>query len=405
MRFVFVAALLCAVAPAAVAAPEPEKPTERIDYLTFAQGAVPISISGDGSHMGARFEHAVRIIDGNPQGFTIIDMGKPDTDTILVYELPAATTFDRLAVPQVLETPSPKATFTRDVEVYGSATGPDKGFELLASGTLVAHKKKGEVTELTVKKTMPVRWVKLKLVGGIAMPVGVASLEFSELIGNGKQEPPAFSDKFKGSWKLGSNVMQLAQEGAVVTGCYDKNGDLTGTVRGNVLHATGVHRTNKVKSAFILSVSPEGELRGVRSTNSSPFTLYTAPVAGKDEKSCKTPPVKLGCGSVIHGINFDFDSAVLRSESEPVLKALFDGLKADTAASINIEGHTSSEGSTAYNDELSRKRAEAVVADMTKRGIAATRLAAVGVGELRPIAPNTDENGRSMNRRVAVVCK
>jgi len=54
---------------------------------------------------------------------------------------------------------------------------------------------------------------------------------------------------------------------------------------------------------------------------------------------------------------------------------------------------------------LSEKRAKAVVADITKRGIAASRLAAVGVGDVRPIASNNDENGRAMNRRVEVVCK
>jgi outer membrane protein OmpA-like peptidoglycan-associated protein len=46
-----------------------------------------------------------------------------------------------------------------------------------------------------------------------------------------------------------------------------------------------------------------------------------------------------------------------------------------------------------------------VVADLARRGIAVGRLVAVGVGEVRPIASNIDENGRSLNRRVEVVCK
>jgi OOP family OmpA-OmpF porin len=115
--------------------------------------------------------------------------------------------------------------------------------------------------------------------------------------------------------------------------------------------------------------------------------------------------VKLGCGSIIHGINFDYDSAVLRKDAEPVLLALYDGLKGDKSASINIEGHTSSEGTTEYNQTLSQNRANAVVADLVKRGISNKRLGALGVGEVRPIASNNDENGRAMNRRVEVVCK
>jgi len=397
------AALIAGVAGAQAA---DETDVERVDYLTFAQGAVPLSIGGDGAKLGANFEHAVKIIDGSPPGFVVVNKGKAETSTEFVYELPAATTFDRFAVPQVLETPSPSATFTRVVEVYGSSKSASEGYELLASATLSTHKKKGEVTELTLAKKAAVRWVKLKLAGGIDLPRGEGALEFSEVIGNGTQEPASFSDKFKGVWKQGSNVMALSQEGAVVSGCFDRTGDLTGTVSGSVLRATGLDRSDKTKSAFILSVAPDGQLRGVRSSNGGPFRLYSTPVAAKGTKSdCATPVVKLGCGSIIHGINFDFDSAVIRKDAEPVLLALYDGLKGDTSASINIEGHTSSEGTTAYNQTLSQNRANAVVADLVKRGISNKRIGALGVGEVRPIASNNDENGRAMNRRVEVVCK
>ena len=72
---------------------------------------------------------------------------------------------------------------------------------------------------------------------------------------------------------------------------------------------------------------------------------------------------------------------------------------------VLIEGHTSSEGGTTYNQRLSERRAQAVVADLIQRGIAASRLSALGIGEARPIASNNDENGRSLNRRVEVHCK
>lgn len=383
-----------------------EPPAERIDYLTFAQGAIPLSIGGDGAKMGAKFEHAVMNIDGSRYGFTIVNKGTDETATEFVYELPAATTFDRFAVPEILETPSPYATFTHFVEVYGSAISADTGFELLAKATLATHKKKGEVTELVMQKQTPVRWVKLRIIGGIELPHGSGFLEFSEIIGNGTQEPAAFSDRFHGIWKRGANVMELQQEGPVVSGCYDGNGDLTGTVAGNLLRATGVDRSDKTKSAFILTVTPEGELRGVRSSNGGPFRLYTTPIAKKGVKTGCTPlAATLGCGSIIHGINFDYDSATLRKDAEPVLAALFDGLKGADSTAINIEGHTSSEGSNSYNQTLSEKRAKSVVDYLVKRGIAGGRLGAIGVGEERPIANNNDENGRAMNRRVEVVCK
>jgi hypothetical protein len=381
-------------------------PAERIDYLTFAQGAVPLTIGGDGAKLAATFEHAVKIIDGSPLGFSIVSRGKADTVTTFVYALPALTTFDRFAVPNVLETPSPSATFTRTVEVHGSATGADTGYVLLAATTLTTHHKKGEVTELTLAQKTPVRWIKLTLIGGITMPQGEAALEFSEIIGNGTQETAERVDHFQGLWKAGAQVMALQQASAVVSGCYDGNGNLTGTVSGNILHATGVSRSDHVKSAFVLSVTPDGELRGVRSTNNGPFRLYAAPMAPHGTKApCATPPVKLGCGAIIHGIHFDVDAAVIRPEAAPVLAALFDGLKADQSSAISIEGHTSSEGTTEYNQRLSERRAQAVVAALTRRGIAASRLSALGIGEARPIASNNDENGRSLNRRVEVQCK
>lgn len=111
-----------------------------------------------------------------------------------------------------------------------------------------------------------------------------------------------------------------------------------------------------------------------------------------------------GCGAIVHGINFDYDSAAIRPESAAVLDSLFAGLKDGQDTEIVIVGHTSSEGSSDYNLELSQRRAQSVVTALTKRGIEATRLSAKGSGEDQPIADNTTEAGRSLNRRVEIVC-
>lgn len=96
---------------------------ERVDYLTFAQGAVPVSVQGAGARLGTSFEEAIRAIDGNPLGFSLADKpGAADTDTEFVFKLPALTTFDRFAVPNVLETPSPTQTFT-----WSRCTGLPRG--------------------------------------------------------------------------------------------------------------------------------------------------------------------------------------------------------------------------------------------------------------------------------------
>lgn len=401
------AVLVAALATAGGTAASGDDAPARIDYLTFAQGAVPVHVGGEGATRGAGFEEAVQSVDGDSGGFIVVPKGKATdtTDTEFVYELPAATLFDRFAVPEVHETPSPSQTFTHRVEVLGSGQGPDDGFTLLAQGTLAVHGEKGQETELAVSAQVPVRWVKLRLTGGIDLPNGSGFLEFSEIIGNGTQDSAELVTGFNGVWKQGGNVIALSQDGGVVSGCYYPSGDLKGTVSGSILKASGTDRLSGVPTHFILSLTDDGGLRGVQSANGAPFRLYAVPPAkpGTDA-GCQVPETTLGCGSIIQGIGFDYDSATIRPGAEPVLVALFKGLADDPSAAIRIEGHTSSEGADGYNLELSERRAQAVVDDLIGRGINAARLSAVGAGETRPIADNSSESGRSMNRRVEVVC-
>jgi outer membrane protein OmpA-like peptidoglycan-associated protein len=379
---------------------------ERTDYLTFAHGAVPIAIAGAGASLGADYEAAVRITDGDRTGFAVVDRAPADTVTEFVYELPALTTFDRFAVPEIRETPSPSATFTRLVEVHGSSAGPDDGYELLATGTLASHAARGEVTELTIVASPAVRWVRLRLEGGIDVQRDLSSFEFSEIIGNGVQDSPDLATGFAGNWRRAALKLRLEQDGPLVSGCYDSDGILTGNVAGNILKATGTTPAG-IPSAFILSVAPDGSIRGVRSANNGPFRLYEVPAVDADDPQlCGEPPTpEIGCGSILHGVSFAFDSAEIRPESEPVLAALHAGLESDTSASILIEGHTSSEGAEAYNQALSERRAAAVVDDLVARGLAPGRIASAGIGEVRPIASNNDESGRALNRRVEVHCR
>jgi outer membrane protein OmpA-like peptidoglycan-associated protein len=70
---------------------------------------------------------------------------------------------------------------------------------------------------------------------------------------------------------------------------------------------------------------------------------------------------------------------------------------------IQIEGHTDNVGSLASNMALSHDRALAVSSFLTDRGIDEGRLEILGLGPNQPIADNTTENGRFMNRRVQVM--
>jgi len=108
--------------------------------------------------------------------------------------------------------------------------------------------------------------------------------------------------------------------------------------------------------------------------------------------------------AVVYGIYFDHDSANIKPESQPSLKAIADMLKTNNSLKLYVVGHTDMTGGFDYNVGLSLKRAQAVVkALVNEYGIAAGRLAGKGAGPLCPVGSNKNESGRKLNRRVELV--
>ena len=108
--------------------------------------------------------------------------------------------------------------------------------------------------------------------------------------------------------------------------------------------------------------------------------------------------------AAVYGIYFDHDSANIKQESKPSLKAIADILKTNKSLKLYVVGHTDMTGGFEYNVGLSLKRANAVVkALVIEYGIAAERLIGKGAGPLCPIGSNKNENGRKLNRRVEFV--
>lgn len=100
-------------------------------------------------------------------------------------------------------------------------------------------------------------------------------------------------------------------------------------------------------------------------------------------------------------ITFDTAKSIIKPEFEGEVSKLatFMNQYADTV--VTVEGHTDSQGSDAYNQKLSQSRADAVKAALiTKYGIGADRVNAIGFGEAKPVADNTTATGREQNRRV-----
>lgn len=92
---------------------------------------------------------------------------------------------------------------------------------------------------------------------------------------------------------------------------------------------------------------------------------------------------------------------IVGAESEAVLSAVVSVLRDHPEVKkVRVEGHTDNAGNPAENKKLSQERAAAVVTWLVGKGIDKARLAAVGFGQERPLAPNTTEDGRKQNRRV-----
>lgn len=99
-------------------------------------------------------------------------------------------------------------------------------------------------------------------------------------------------------------------------------------------------------------------------------------------------------------INFDFDKATLRPESEEYLDKFLTILHKFPTIQLTIIGHTDNVGDPQYNLVLSKKRAESVAEYFIKHGIAAERLHCYGYGSRQPLVENKSKDARAMNRRV-----
>lgn len=103
---------------------------------------------------------------------------------------------------------------------------------------------------------------------------------------------------------------------------------------------------------------------------------------------------------VLIGVNFEFNSAKITSDSYPILFDAVKTLLRNPNVNVEIQGFTDNIGSEQYNVKLSQRRADAVRTYLISKGVSANRLKAVGYGESNPVADNKTADGRAMNRRI-----
>ncbi len=110
--------------------------------------------------------------------------------------------------------------------------------------------------------------------------------------------------------------------------------------------------------------------------------------------------IKAGASIVLNNIFFETNKTLLTTSSYSELKRLVELMKNGEVRKVEVSGHTDSVGEADYNQNLSERRAQAVVNYIKSSGVSDDRVIAVGYGETKPIASNNTPEGRSKNRRV-----
>jgi outer membrane protein OmpA-like peptidoglycan-associated protein len=101
-------------------------------------------------------------------------------------------------------------------------------------------------------------------------------------------------------------------------------------------------------------------------------------------------------------VHFAFDKWLLDDRAQTALLEVVRQLQAEPRLTVELEGYTDSVGASAYNIQLSQRRAESVRRFLVERGVELPRIHAIGLGDIRPVADNKTRQGRDQNRRVAI---
>ena len=102
------------------------------------------------------------------------------------------------------------------------------------------------------------------------------------------------------------------------------------------------------------------------------------------------------------GITFATNQSSIEPRFQPTLDQVAQTLSEYPKTMIDVLGHTDSDGSEAYNQSLSERRAQSVASYLGGHGVAPVRVATKGYGEMQPIGSNETPDGKAQNRRVEI---
>ena len=102
---------------------------------------------------------------------------------------------------------------------------------------------------------------------------------------------------------------------------------------------------------------------------------------------------------------FDFDRADLTDRARQIIAEAAQAVTTTGTTRIEVAGHADRSGTPQYNQRLSQRRAEAVAAELSRRGIARSQMSIQAFGESRPLVPTADGVREPQNRRVEIVLR
>lgn len=202
-------------------------------------------------------------------------------------------------------------------------------------------------------------------------------------------------------------VVVVLVAGLALTGCATKKYVNETVAAGDQVNATKIGEVQTSVEGNQKSISDlqakDKELEG---------QIAKLSETAKDALARATEAGKLAEGTFIgetvltdEQVKFGFDKAALGPEGEAALDAFAKGVKAkNKGVYIEIQGYTDNIGSEGYNLKLGYKRAEAAMQYLAREhGFPLHRMNVISYGEYKPIADNNTREGRSQNRRVALV--
>ncbi|MFN3404028.1 MAG: OmpA family protein [Cytophagaceae bacterium] len=170
----------------------------------------------------------------------------------------------------------------------------------------------------------------------------------------------------------------------------------------------GVYTSNSFTGKYTIIVPP-GKNYGI-SVEADRFLAYSenVDIPQKDDyfevtKDIILEPLEKGSVTVLKNVFFDFAKADLRKESYGELDRFYKMLKENPTLCVEIAGHTDDVGNSESNQKLSEARAQSVVKYLVDKGIDEKRLLGVGYGEEFPVATNSTDEGRQLNRRTELI--